>query len=666
MSENVYELRPYQKECVDILNNIDSGNHLVAMATGLGKTLCMSFIEPKGRMLILSHREELVNQPVKYFHVPVGFEQADRRSNGEPVVCASVQSLVRRLDKFDPKDFDVIITDEAHHAVAPSYRKIYDYFSPRVHFGFTATPNRGDKIGLGAVYSDIVFERDLRWGIKNNYLTDIKCLRVDIGFDISKVKKQKDDFNLSQLAAAVDISEQNEAVAQVYREYHNGQTLIFATTVRHAHNIASLIPGAVVVSAETENRDQIIKDFTDRKIPCIVNCMVFTEGTDMPLIETIIIARPTRNSSLYTQMVGRGLRPYEGKKYLTLIDCVGVSGKVDICTAPSLFGLDVDDAKFKKITNNRNGILLTDIEPAVNRNYAWKINAHEIDIFQMETGIDTLGINYTKLTSGDFALFMSGYVYRDKTGKLVPFDVDRLEKKVFVAIKITIKAINLAGLTTVIFEQYINGKTSKRSSGYIEGKKAFRLVSNTLRNNEIYKGFASLWDINISSWMNDKASDRQIQLIKQSMDERLVEGVDYNTLTKGEARNIINILENSKSRYGFDEDKEVLKGNDTSDSVRSSERTGEIPVLNNAADEKRKEAVKREKENIKFKAFVQHSFYKGKMPYFVFAFIDDCIKNGMSEESIFKVFERAEATPRHSSLYSKDDLYRLAGFDPCF
>ena len=88
------------------------------------------------------------------------------------------------------------------------------------------------------------------------------------------------------------------------------------------------IPGARVVTGETENRDEIIADFTARKIPCIVNCMVFTEGTDMPLIETVIIARPRRNASLYAQRGGRGLRLQEGKKELLLMDCVGVTGKI--------------------------------------------------------------------------------------------------------------------------------------------------------------------------------------------------------------------------------------------------------------------------------------------------------------------------------------------------
>lgn len=548
-------LRPYQKECVSVLNSLENGSHLVSAATGLGKTVIMSFIKPRGRMLILSHREELVNQPVKYFSVPVGFEQANRRSNGEPVVCASVQSLVRRLDKFSPDEFDVIVTDEAHHAVAPSYRKIYDYFKPRIHFGFTATPNRGDKQGLGAVYKDIVFERDIRWGIKNDYLSDIKCYRIDIGFDLSNVKKQKDDFNLSQLAAAVDITEQNEAVALAYEKYHVGQTLIFATTVQHAHNIAKLIPGAVVVSAETQNREQIIKDFTDRKIPCIVNCMVFTEGTDMPLIETIIIARPTRNPSLYAQMVGRGLRLYEGKQYLTLLDCVGVSGKVDICTAPSLFGIPLEDKKYKELQQDKDGVMLTEIEPALTRRYAWKVNATEIRLFEKETGISVHDVNYTKLPSGDFMCFFSGELLRDKNGNFYPLrkttqDINGIDTKVFVAVRITITCPDLTGKSKIIFEEYIGGKTHRKESKLMDADDAFYIVRQSL-NHPIFKSFESFWNTNKCAWMFDKASDKQIKYVKRNIDPKLIEGVDYKELTKGEAKNILNILESANSRYGF-------------------------------------------------------------------------------------------------------------------
>ena len=121
-------------------------------------------------MLILSHRDELVNQPEKYFDCSFGVEQGSKMSHGEEIVSASVQSLVRRLNKFSPDDFDVIICDEAHHSTARTYRTIFDYFTPRLLLGFTATPNRNDGVGLQEIYQDIIFERDLRWGIENGFL----------------------------------------------------------------------------------------------------------------------------------------------------------------------------------------------------------------------------------------------------------------------------------------------------------------------------------------------------------------------------------------------------------------------------------------------------------------------------------------------------------------
>ena len=102
-----------------------------------------------------------------------------------------------------------------------------------------------------------------------------------------------------------------------------GATLIFAVSVHQAEEIAKRIKGAVVVTGETKDRASIIQAFTAGEIPCIVNCMVFTEGTDIPRVETVIIARPTQSETLYAQMVGRGLRLYPGKQQLELIDCVG-------------------------------------------------------------------------------------------------------------------------------------------------------------------------------------------------------------------------------------------------------------------------------------------------------------------------------------------------------
>ena len=184
-------LRDYQKECIDIIQAQKPGAYLIQMATGLGKTVTFANLPRHGRMLILSHREELVHQPEKYFDCPFGIERGPEHSNGEEVVSASVQSMARRLHRFLPDDFDVIICDEAHHAAANTYRNIFTYFRPRLLLGFTATPNRADNVRLDDVFSEIIFQRDLRWGIRNGYLSDVSCRRVNIGFDLRSVHSSR-------------------------------------------------------------------------------------------------------------------------------------------------------------------------------------------------------------------------------------------------------------------------------------------------------------------------------------------------------------------------------------------------------------------------------------------------------------------------------------------
>lgn len=190
-----------------------------------------------------------------------------------------------------------------HHAAAPTYKKILEYFNNRLTIGVTASPNRGDNVRLDDVFQKIIYQKDLRWAIENKYLTDIHCLRVNIGYDISKVARRMGDFVVGELEEALNTDTLNGAIAEAYKKYAKGATLIFATSVKHAQDIAKMIPGAVAVTADTKNRQELINKFTNREIPCLVNCMIFTEGTDMPLVETVMIARPTQNSSLYTQMV---------------------------------------------------------------------------------------------------------------------------------------------------------------------------------------------------------------------------------------------------------------------------------------------------------------------------------------------------------------------------
>ena len=394
------QLRDYQQECIDIIEAKPSGSYLVQMPTGCGKTATFTHIPRHGRTLVLAHREELVRQPARYYDCPVGFEIAAERSHGEEVVIASVQSLVNRLDRFCPDEFDKIITDEAHHAAAGTYRKIYDYFTPEKHIGFTATPNRGDKVKLDDVFSEIIFQRDLRWAIESGFLCDIYCMRVNIGFDLSGVHTRHGDYAPGELEEAMDGTA--DAIAQAYREQARGATLIFAVSVHQAEEISKRIPGSVVVTGKTKDRAEIIRRFTNREIPCIVNVMVFTEGTDMPLVETVIIARPTQSESLYTQMVGRGLRLHPDKEKLTLIDCVGVTGKASLCTAPSLIGVDLKNVPANRADQVQGPLFELPIRAAAAADCpeSWIRNIEIVDLWAKGMSYNLHGVNYFQMPDG--------------------------------------------------------------------------------------------------------------------------------------------------------------------------------------------------------------------------------------------------------------------------
>lgn len=516
------ELRPYQRDCVNAIDNMQRGTGLVSMATGLGKTVVFSHIKRKGRVLIISHREELVHQPIRYYDCPCGIEQGNEVSNGEEVISASVQSLIRRLDKFPSDYFDMIITDEAHHAAAPSYKRVYEHFKPRVHIGFTATPNRGDKVRLDDVFESIIFQRDLKWGIKEGYLTDIDCIRVSVSYDLRLVKRRMGDFAVNELDKAVNTDKSNREIAEIYKRYAKGQTLIFATSVEHAHNIAKCIEGAVVVSQKTPNRKQIIEDFTNRKIPCIVNCMIFTEGTDMPLIETVIIARPTQNASLYTQMVGRGLRKYPGKKHLTLIDCVGVTGKLDICTAPTLMGLDMGE-----IPEYRKGKvqgMLTDmpdiVENARDCVESWILNVEAVNLFAEEQGVFTRRINWIKKSNGDL-------VYQFACGD-----------------RIGIRAINELGKTTVMryyFDEEKNDFVYK-TYGETDLQTAIDFAYAIFQKN--YSDEKKLWDVGeYSKWKYQPASEAQLKYIQSKLSKDEWERLQARPfISKGDAGQVISAI----------------------------------------------------------------------------------------------------------------------------
>ena len=492
------QLRPYQEECIREIQSRPPGSYLVQMATGLGKTVTFANIPRRGRMLILSHREELVKQPLKYFDCYTGVEMAKETapSNAE-VVSASVQSLVRRLKRFDPDDFDIIICDEAHHAAARTYKSIFSHFHPRLLLGFTATPNRADSARLNDVFQDIIFQRDLRWGIQNGYLSDIYCQRVNIGYDLRNVHTKSGDYAPGELDEAMEGTA--DAIAQAYRDLSVGATLIFAVSVHQAEEIASRIPGAAIVTGETRNRAEIIAAFTRREIPALVNCMVFTEGTDIPLVETVIIARPTQSDSLYTQMVGRGLRLSPGKDRLHLIDCVGVTGKASLCTAPSLLGIDLENVPRNR-QDELEGMLFDLPDKAImaaDCPESWIKNVQIVDLWAKEQRYILHDVNWFRLPDGSMVCSLPG-----KKRLRIPRP-DELGR-----VRIGTEVIPM--------------------------QSAFDRAYQCLCAH--YEDYRYVWDLNIAKrWGCSPASDKQLALIR-----RRCKGFDPSGLTKGEASQILN------------------------------------------------------------------------------------------------------------------------------
>lgn len=367
------QLRDYQKECLRTIHRRYRGGMrrlLVSLPTGTGKTVIFAqfprFFQMKRRMLVLAHREELLDQARDKMvradaRLKVEIEQAQRQASPDAdVVVASVATLGRsgsssRLKRLDPEEFYLIVVDEAHHAVAPTYRRILEHFgvfedsTPKLLVGFTATPRRGDGRGLDKVFQEIAYARGLPEMIQAGHLAPVTGYRVETEVDLSRVRTRMGDFVQSQLSEAVNVSERNSLIVKVFLDnLAERRTLVFCVDVNHAVSLAAgfrragIAAEAVTGASSTDERSSVLRRFGSGETRVVTNCMVLTEGYDEPSVAGIILARPTKSGLLYTQMIGRGTRLHPGKENVTVIDIVDVTRQHKLVTLPSLFGLSPD------------------------------------------------------------------------------------------------------------------------------------------------------------------------------------------------------------------------------------------------------------------------------------------------------------------------------------
>jgi ATP-dependent helicase IRC3 len=358
-------LRPYQQEALDaILANEAKGisKQLVVLPTGAGKTVLFSHLpiirEDTLPMLVLAHRAELLEQARNKIldsnpNLTVEIEQADRKAGKVDVVVASVATLGRsgtpRIEEYPRDYFKSIVIDEAHHAAAPTYRRVVDYFNPNFLLGVTATPQRSDSTRLIDVFQEIVYYKSIQDLIQDGWLSPLVGYRVKTDIDISDVEIRNGEYAQDQLEEKVDTPERNAFVVATYRNLAMAtKAIVFASGVRHAENLAlsfrqaSVECEVIVGTTPHEERQKILQDFSTNKLKVIVNVGVLTEGFDEPSLQTIILAKPTRSTLLYTQIVGRGTRLFEGKDYCTIIDIADTTRGKKPIGLPTLLGLPPD------------------------------------------------------------------------------------------------------------------------------------------------------------------------------------------------------------------------------------------------------------------------------------------------------------------------------------
>ena len=381
------QLRPYQQETLTaIVDNLQAGvrQQLIVWATGCGKTLLAAHLPATlkgildGKMLFVAHRDEILQQTIDKIHtwapgLKVGLEKAASHAASDcDVIVASVASVGRagskRLDHFWD-DIAVIVLDECHHAASDQFLNVLEDSgvlredSRKLLVGLTATPKRRNltrdekkqrvllddesAISLKSIFKKITYTFPIRKAIKQGYLVPLRGFRVGTQTSLDEVKCVGGDFKADELSAAVNTDTRNLQIVKAWQECAEGrQTVCFTVDIAHGKALSEVFTRSGINSApiwgSDPDRASKLRKHEAGEITVLCNCALLTEGYDSPTVSCIVLARPTRSSTLMTQQVGRGTRLSEGKQDCIVIDVCDCTKKCSLVTFPSLLGLNPD------------------------------------------------------------------------------------------------------------------------------------------------------------------------------------------------------------------------------------------------------------------------------------------------------------------------------------
>lgn len=365
------ELRPYQNEAVSAIEaEWQEGRKktLLVLPTGCGKTIVFCKIAENrvslgDRVLILAHRDELLNQAADKLQKSTGLltakEKAEETCLGSwfRVVVGSVQSMMRenRLTRFPEDYFSTIIIDEAHHCLTDSYQRVLEHFDGARVLGVTATPDRSDMRNLGQYFDSLAYEYTLPRAIKEGYLCRIQAMTVPLNIDLTGVKQQNGDYALADVGTALD--PYLEQIAQEMKKHcADRKTVVFLPLIKTSQKFCRMLQEqgfrAAEVNGESEDRAEILDAFDKGEYDVLCNSMLLTEGWDCPSVDCIVVLRPTKVRSLYCQMVGRGTRLSPGKENLLLLDFLWHTSRHELCRPAHLICESPEVAD--KMTDNLN------------------------------------------------------------------------------------------------------------------------------------------------------------------------------------------------------------------------------------------------------------------------------------------------------------------------
>lgn len=314
---------------------------LLVLPTGTGKTEI--FIEdiarlkkkqPSLKSLIIVPSRKLREQTINRLSTQSQSSITTDLLNGTHADCIvqTTAYLHRHYYKIPSGRFDYIVVDEAHHAPAQGLRNILTHFTPTHLLGVTATPDRTDQQSLVEIFGEYEPQLSLEDAIKQNLVPPVRCYRVQSNIDLSEVRFNGREYVKNDLQTTLLIPSRDKFIAKIITRYFGGtftnkQGIVFCVNIEHAKRMATIlntegIPATAVSGRDLSESKKAQQAYDNGDIRFLCACDLLTEGWDAPQTAIIIMARPTFSKVLYTQQLGRGLRNFEGKEALYVIDVV--------------------------------------------------------------------------------------------------------------------------------------------------------------------------------------------------------------------------------------------------------------------------------------------------------------------------------------------------------